>query len=209
MQQDRTLNPPPPPPAINPSHHRGTKEVGSCNRNNKVMSHSRPSGMRLCLCLCPVLIRKGRETASPSLAAGGPMHVGPSRSFSLRDNHLRTPSLRQNSPQAAIWDSPVPSFWTPRAVQWLDGVLPGSWKLELDWSRSRSRARCNWEPVADTPRTVETRVSRWPGSSRRSPDQPNQLFPHNYFSRSSLGLVLFWLVPGWVVQTDRWQGRPA
>lgn len=32
-----------------------------------------------------------------------PMHVGPSRSFSLRDNHLRDPSLRQNSPRAAIW----------------------------------------------------------------------------------------------------------
>lgn len=31
-----------------------------------------------------------------------PMQVGPSRSFSLRDNHLRTPSLRQNSPRGAI-----------------------------------------------------------------------------------------------------------
>lgn len=145
------------------------------------MSHSRPSGMRLCLCLCPVLIRKGRETASPSLAAGGPMHVGPSRSFSLRDNHLRTPSLRQNSPQAAIWDSPVPSFWTPRAVQWLDGVLPGSWKLELDWSRSRSRARCNWEPVADTPKdrgNTRFPVAWFVSSITRSaePALPPQLF---------------------------------
>lgn len=70
VQQHSTRSPQLPTPAINPSHHRGTKEVGSCNRNNKDMSHSRPGGMRLCLCLCPVLIRKGRETASPSLAAG-------------------------------------------------------------------------------------------------------------------------------------------
>lgn len=136
---------PPSPPAINRSHHRGTKEVGSCNRNNKVMSHSRPSGMRLCLCLCPVLIRKGRENGvTEPRGRPCPMHVGPSRSFSLRDNHLRTPSLRQNSPRAAIWHSPVPSLWTPRAVQWLDELLPGSWKLELDWSRGRGRGRARW-----------------------------------------------------------------
>lgn len=57
--------------------------------------------------------------------------------------------------------------------------------------------------------TVETRVSRWPGSSRRSPDQPNQLLPPQLFFSALFALAVFWFVPGWVVQTDRWQGRPA
>lgn len=97
-----------------------------------------------------------------------PMQVGPSRSFSLRDNHLRTPSLRQNSPEAAIWGSPVPSFWTPRAVQWLDEFLLGL--LEV-W---------NWTGVGVGVALVATGNP----SQQRPKDRGNTRFPVAWFVSS-------------------------
>lgn len=216
-----------------PSHHRGTRTSG-LSQQGRQGTRGMWLWLWLCLRLCPVLIRKRRETASPSLAAGAcPMHFGPSRSFSLRDSHLRDPLLRQNSPWAAIWGSPIPSFCAPRAVQWLDhqetmcSSSSASWKLELDWSRGRrreGRARRTGHPsqqcrkglhvycVERTSRPKGHGNTRFPGGLVRLVDhQISRTCPSStILSSALLARALFWFVPGWVVQTrDRWQGRPA
>jgi hypothetical protein len=112
-------------------------------------------------------------------------------------------------------------------VQWLDDVLSASWKLEVGWSRGWGPGGPAVEGLgghARLQRPVENTGSRWPGSSRRSPDtltrrvrvdQPKlPLPPQSLGPRPSwpvrLGCVCVRSgVAGWVVQTDRWQGWPV